>query len=83
MTGPGERIKYRHGLPRINTFKEDRKYLFLYNLCEERDDISEGITSFFVLKSWFIAFFDPPCGLTRVGLSAEGLSPEPPLVAYQ
>ncbi len=82
-TGPGERIKRRHGLPRINTFKEDRKYLFLHNLCEERDDVGEGITSFFVLKSWFIAFFDPPRGLTRAGLSAEGLSPEPPLVAYQ
>lgn len=81
--GPGEMINRRHGLPRIDTFKEDRKYLSLYNLCEERDDVGEGITSFFVLKSWFIAFFDPPRNLTRAGMSAEGLSPEPPPVAYQ
>ncbi|KAG9228827.1 hypothetical protein BJ875DRAFT_525382 [Amylocarpus encephaloides] len=67
-TGPGERIKHGHGLPRINTFKEDRKYLFLHNLSEKRDDVGEWITSFFVLKSWF--FCDPPRDLTRAQLSA-------------
>jgi hypothetical protein len=81
-TGSGERIKRRQGRPRANTFKEDRKYLFLHNLCEERDDIGDGITSFFVLKSWFTAFFDPP-RLTRPDLSAESLNPLPPPAAYQ
>lgn len=80
-TGSGERIKRRQGRPRANTFKEDRKYLFLHNLCEERDDISDGITSFFVLKSWFTAFFDPP-RLTRPDLSAESLNPLPPPAAH-
>jgi hypothetical protein len=51
-------IKHRCGLPHIETFEEDRKYLFLHNLCHESDEVGEGITSFFVLKSWFTAFFD-------------------------
>jgi hypothetical protein len=50
-TGLGKKIKRKQGRLRANTFKEDRKYLFLHNLCEERDDISDRITSFFVLKS--------------------------------
>ncbi|KAH8674847.1 hypothetical protein BGZ60DRAFT_526787 [Tricladium varicosporioides] len=63
-TGPGEDIKQRWGLPRTNTLKEDRKYLFLDNLCRENDEVGEGITSFFVLKSWFRAFFGPWPGPT-------------------
>jgi hypothetical protein len=59
-TGPGESMKQRCGRPHADTFEEDRKFLFLQNLCEERDETGEGITSFFVLKSWFSAFFDPP-----------------------
>jgi hypothetical protein len=50
-TGLGESIKQRCGLLHIKTFKEDRKYLFLHNLYEERDETGKGITSFFVLKS--------------------------------
>jgi hypothetical protein len=80
-TGLGERIKRRQGRLRANTFKEDRKYLFLYNLYEERDDIGDGIISFFVLKSWFIAFFDPSW-LTRPDLSVESLNPPSPPAAY-
>jgi hypothetical protein len=59
-TGPGKIKKQRCGFPHIDTFEEDRKYLFLHNLCDERDETGEGITSFFVLKSWFTAFFDLP-----------------------
>lgn len=75
-TGPGESIKHRCGLPHTDTFETDRKYLFLHNLCEERDETSEGVTSFFVLKSWFAAFFNPP-RWTRSVVSTE--SPHPPL----
>jgi hypothetical protein len=50
-------------------------------LCEERDDISDRITSFFVLKSWFTAFFDLPW-LTRPDLSAESLNSLSPPAAY-
>jgi hypothetical protein len=73
-TGPGESIKHRCGLPHIETFEKDRKYLFLHNLCHESDEVGEGITSFFVLKSWFTAFFDPP-RWTRPILSVESSNP--------
>jgi hypothetical protein len=56
-TGPGEDIKRRWGLPHTKSFGEDKKYLYLDNLCREKDEIGEGITSFFVLKSWFTSFF--------------------------
>jgi hypothetical protein len=58
--GHGEAIKHRCGLPHTDTFEADRKSLFLHNLCDERGETGEGITSFFVLKSWFAAFFDSP-----------------------
>ena len=75
-TGPGESIKQRCGFPHTDTFEEDRKYLFLHNLCEERDETGEGITSFFVLKSWFTAFFDPPQWV-RLVWSTESSNPPP------
>ncbi|KAG9240846.1 hypothetical protein BJ878DRAFT_263780 [Calycina marina] len=50
-TGPGENIKRRCGLPRTDTFQKDKEYLYLDNLCREKDETGEGITSFFVLKS--------------------------------
>ena len=76
-TGPGEGIERRCGLPGANTFKEDRKYLFLHNLCEEKVEIGEGITSFCVLKSWFTAFFGP---LQGGGSGTE--SPNPPAATH-
>lgn len=71
-TGPGVNIKRRCGLPRTDTFKGDKEYLYLDNLCREKDETGEGITSFFVLKSWFIAFF----GLWPESASSMG-SPSP------
>ncbi|KAH7364008.1 hypothetical protein BKA65DRAFT_532668 [Rhexocercosporidium sp. MPI-PUGE-AT-0058] len=58
-TGPGEDIKQRCGLPSAKTFREDKNYLYLDNLYREQDETGEGITSFFVLRSWFVAFFGP------------------------
>ncbi len=81
-TGPGESIKQRCGFPHTNTFEEDKKYLFLQNLCEVRDETGEGITSFFVLKSWFTAFFNPP-EWTRSVLSTERPNPPPPQTHHQ
>ena len=73
-TGPGESLKRRYGFPRADTFERDRHSLFLQNLCEGRDEIGEGITSFFVLKYWFIAFFNPP----KWSLAVGGHEPSPP-----
>jgi hypothetical protein len=81
-TGPGKSIKYRCGLPRTDTFEEDRKYLFLHNLYEESNAAGEGITSFFVLKSWFTVFFDLP-RWTRPVSGAESLNPLLPVTHGQ
>ena len=81
-TGSGESIKQRCGFPHTDTFEEDRKYLFLHNLCEERDETGEGITSFFVLKSWFTAFFNPPQWVRQVW-STESSNPPPPQAHHQ
>lgn len=77
--GPGENIKRRCGLPRTNTFKGDKEYLYLDNLCREKDETGEGVTSFFVLKSWFIAFF----GLWPGSASSTESSNPPSPVPYQ
>jgi len=81
-TGPGVIKRQRCGIPRTDSFEDDRKYLFLNKLCEERDESGEGITSFFVLKSWFIAFFNPP-RWSRLGVSTESSNPLPPPAFHQ
>jgi hypothetical protein len=75
-TGPGVIIKERCGIPHEDNFKDDMKYLFLHDLCEDRAESGEGITSFFVLKSWFTSFFEPP-RWSRPVVTAE--SPNSPL----
>jgi hypothetical protein len=74
-TGPGVSKKKRCGFPGEN-FKEDKQYLFLHNLFADKVETGEGITSFFVLKCWFISFF----GWTRKPTSKECLKapPQPP-----
>ncbi|KFY03092.1 hypothetical protein O988_01705 [Pseudogymnoascus sp. VKM F-3808] len=49
-------IKRRSGMPHTDTFGEDRRHIFLHNLFQS-DEEDKGITSFFILKSWFNAFF--------------------------
>jgi hypothetical protein len=81
-TGPGESIRHRLKCPNTETFKSDKEYLFLHNLCDESDVTGEGITSFFVLKSWFTAFFDPLRSRRSV-LSTERSNPPPPSAHHQ
>jgi hypothetical protein len=76
-TGPGEDIRRRCGLPRTNIFKGDKEYLYLDNLCREKDETGEGITSFFALKSWFIAFFGLWPGSASSTESSNPQSPAP------
>ncbi|KFY68145.1 hypothetical protein V496_01265 [Pseudogymnoascus sp. VKM F-4515 (FW-2607)] len=49
-------IKRRSGKLRTDTFEEDRRHIFIHNLLQS-DKAGDGITSFYVLKSWFNAFF--------------------------
>ena len=56
-SGNGVIKKRRCGLPATGTYKEDSRFLYLndiYTTCDER---SEGITSFFVRRSVFFAFY--------------------------
>jgi Protein of unknown function (DUF3723) len=58
--GAGEKLKRRWGLPTTQAFEEDRDSLFISNLHDERDEEGEGITSFFVRRSVYLAFFGRP-----------------------
>ena len=57
MEGPGEIKKDRCGLPHVPSYEEDRKFLFINNLHRDTDEQSEGITSYFRLKSVYLKFF--------------------------
>ncbi|KAK5400800.1 hypothetical protein LTR06_011260 [Exophiala xenobiotica] len=59
-SGPGEKLQQRCGLPIVETFQEDREFLFLRHLHRDQDQQGEGITSFFVLKAIYLAFLGPP-----------------------
>ncbi|KAH7016529.1 uncharacterized protein B0I36DRAFT_397157 [Microdochium trichocladiopsis] len=47
--------KKRSGLPYEDTFNQDKQYLFIPNL--HRDHMPSTVTSFFVLQSFYTAFF--------------------------
>src|SRR5262249_7459510 len=82
-TGTGVSLPRRYGLPRADTYERDRHSLFLQNLCEERDEIGEGVTSFFVLKYWFIAFFDPPRWSSAASVEGRGIVTPSPQVSRE
>ena len=74
-SGPGEKLKRRSGLPVIETFHEDHGFLFLKHLHNDQDHHGEGITSFFVLKSIYLAYMGRPThGLTFTDLNNHGNS---------
>jgi len=54
--GPGEARQERCGMPHIQSYEEDRKYLFISHLHDDRDEQAEGITSFFRLRSVYLKF---------------------------
>ena len=59
-TGPGVSRNQRYGKPRSRAFEEDHAFLFIDYLHDERQEQSEGITSFFVRQSVYFAFFGRP-----------------------
>jgi hypothetical protein len=65
--GPGEGKKQGCGLPRKQAYEGDSKVLFTNNLHDEGKEQGESITSFFVLKSRYLAFFGRP---TMTGVNA-------------
>ena len=55
--GAGVKKKRRCGLPSVLEHMEDRESLFINHLHDGDEEQGEGITSFFVRKSIYLAFF--------------------------
>jgi len=62
--GAGEIKKRRCGLPRVEDYVEDGEFLFVNHLHNEEEEQGEGITSFFVRKPVYFAFFGRSLPLT-------------------
>ncbi|KAL5331275.1 hypothetical protein ACEPPN_000804 [Leptodophora sp. 'Broadleaf-Isolate-01'] len=53
----GVAMPARSGIPSTEAYEEDRDSLFVTHLHSEQQHLGEGITSFFVRKSVYLAFF--------------------------
>lgn len=58
--GPGETREHRCGMSHIQSYLDNRKFLFLTHLHDDRHEQSEGITSFFRLRSVYLNFYGMP-----------------------
>ena len=56
-TGSGEIKSQRCGLPRKRTYAEDSGFLYLNTIYDSATERGEGLTSFFVRRSVFFAFY--------------------------
>jgi hypothetical protein len=72
--GPGLPLKERCGPPLAEAYEEDRDFLFIHDLHDERAAQGEGITSFFAPQSTYFAFFGRPSA-GRDGNSKLNVSP--------
>lgn len=59
----------RCGILRRKAYEEDRGYLFINHLHDGRQDRGEGITSFYVRRSVYFAFFGKPASAPSNGHS--------------
>jgi len=66
--GVGVKKKRRCGLPSVEEYVEDSESLFVNHLHDVDEEQGEGITSFFVRKSIYSAFFGKPSPLPLEGL---------------
>lgn len=55
-SGSGVKLRRRCGLPILDTFRNDREFLFLHYLHDVQTHRDEDITSYFVLKATYFAF---------------------------
>ncbi|KAL5354471.1 hypothetical protein ACLOAV_000560 [Pseudogymnoascus australis] len=74
-SGPGLPKAQRCGIPRCRAYEEDRSSLFIDHLHDERQEQGEGITSFFVRRSVYFAFFGRPTKMPATGRGSASLSP--------
>jgi len=78
-SGRGVAMPARSGIPRTKAYEEDRDSLFITHLHSEQQDRGEGITSFFVRKSVYLAFFGRPISMSGgTDGSVRGSSPNEP-----
>ncbi|KFZ13857.1 hypothetical protein V501_03496 [Pseudogymnoascus sp. VKM F-4519 (FW-2642)] len=70
--GPGVPRAKRCGIPRRRAYEEDRGSLFINHLHDGRQDQGQGITSFFVRRSVYFAFFGRPATMPANGHSTAG-----------
>ncbi len=66
--GAGVKKKRRCGLPSVEEYVEDSESLFINHLHDVDEEQGEGITSFFIRKSIYFAFFGKPSPLPLEGL---------------
>lgn len=54
----GEPRKDRCETPHVQNYEEDRKFLYITHLHDDRDEQSKGITSYFRLKFTYLKFYE-------------------------
>jgi hypothetical protein len=80
-SGPGEEKSRRHGVPFVSAYDTELEFLFINHLHDETPVQGEGITSLFVQKYIYLAFFgrlaEMPAMYSGSGLTDDlrGLSP--------
>ena len=70
--GAGVKKKRRCGLPSVDEYVKDSDSLFINHLHNVDEEQGEGLTSFFVRKSIYSAFFGKPSSLPSEELHPEG-----------
>ena len=69
--GAGVKRKRRCGLPSMDEYLKDSEFLFINYLHDVDEEQGEGLTSFFVRKSIYSAFFGKPSSLPSEELHPE------------
>ncbi|KAH6696624.1 hypothetical protein BKA61DRAFT_710266 [Leptodontidium sp. MPI-SDFR-AT-0119] len=70
-SGKGVLIKKRCGKPITLEFEEDQQFLFVNHLHDGRQDHGKNVTSFFVRKSIYLAFFGKPSAAHDIGQTGD------------
>ncbi len=68
--GPGQTKRERCGMPHNQSYEEDRIFLFITHLHDDRNEQSEGITSFFRLRSVYMKFYGMPCDVIDTAIDS-------------
>ena len=83
VDGPGEAIPRRCGRVFENAYKQNRRLLFLRSIYEPAAGEGSGISSFFVRRSVFLAFFGGPPKHSPLGVGSRDVPPLNPDTAME